>query len=156
MAFTSIQIGAWLIEVDREATQAAYSHENPISACICDYCQNYFVACQASTAYSLAGLALFERLGIAPEKEAEVYAMYANEEKTQAYYGGWYHFVGRLLESAEKPDDYTQVDGSFEVSFAAREDLLSSRFPRPVLQMEFLSFIPWMLEAKRQALDDIT
>ena len=39
MPFEQIQIGMWLIEVDREATQAAYLNDHLISSCGCDYCQ---------------------------------------------------------------------------------------------------------------------
>jgi hypothetical protein len=89
MSFEQIKIGRWLIEVDREATQAAYLNEQPISACRCCYCQNYFAACLAQQAHSPATLGLFQSLGITPEKEAEVYAHNANPEKTHAYYGGF-------------------------------------------------------------------
>ena len=154
MLFEPIQIGRWLIEVDREATQAAYLNEQPISACRCDYCQNYFAACSAKLAHSPATVGLFQSLGITPEKEAEVYALYANPERTHVYYGGFYHLVGRIIDTADGPD-YTLIDDRFGVAFTEQNDLLSPGFPRPALQMEFTGFIPWVLDEKRAALDSL-
>ena len=154
MPFELIKIDGWLIEVDREATQAAYLNEHSISTCGCDYCQNYFAACMMHTAHSPATVALFQRLGITPEKEAEVHAIYANQEKTQVSYGGWYHLVSRMIERAEK-QAYAVIDDHFEVTFTEKQSLLSNEFPRPVLQMEFTGFIPWVLDEKRDSLDPI-
>ncbi len=154
MPFEQRHVGRWLIEVDREATQAAYLNEQPISACGCDYCQNYFAACSAKLAYSPATVSLFQSLGITPEKEAEVYSFYANPEKTHVSYGGFYHLVGRIIDTADGPD-YTLIDEHFEVAFTEQNDLLSPGFPRPAIQMEFIGFIPWVLEEKRAALDSL-
>jgi hypothetical protein len=146
MSFEQIKIGRWLIEVDREATQAAYLNEQPISACGCCYCENYVAACCAQQAHSPATLGLFQSLGITPEKEAEVYALNANPERTHTYYGGFYHLVGRIIEPSDEPEGYTMIDDQFEVTFTEQNDLLSAQFPRPALQMEFLGFIPWVLD----------
>ena len=154
MPFEPIHIGGWLLDVDREATQATYVSERLISACGCDYCQNYYAACLAKLAHSPAMVDLFQRLGISPEKEAEVYTFYANPEKTQVFYGGFYHLVGRIIDKAEGPD-YTPIDDHFRVTFTERNALLSPQFPRPALQMEFDGFIPWVLEEKRAILDEL-
>ncbi len=154
MPFEQIKIGRWLIEVDREATQAAYINEQPISTCSCDYCQNYFAACWAGQAHSPATVALFQRLGIAPEKEAEVYVFYGNPEKTHVFYGGLYHLVARIINTTEGPDR-TLIDDHFEIAFTEKNELLSAGFPRPALQMNFTGFIPWMLNEKRAALDPL-
>lgn len=154
MPFERIKIGGWLIEVDREATQAAYLNEHSINTCICDYCQNYFTACRANTAFLPTTVAFFQSLGIAPEKEAEVYDIYANQEKTHVFYGGFYHLVGRIIEKAEGRD-YTPIDDQFGVTFTEQNSLLSKGFPRPALQMEFTGLIPWVLDEKRDSLDPI-
>ncbi|GHO50896.1 hypothetical protein [Ktedonospora formicarum] len=154
MPFEPLQIGRWLIEVDREATHAAYLNELPISACGCDDCQNYFAACSAKLAHSSAVMSLFRTLGISPEKEAEVYTLYTNPEKTHASYGGFYHLVGRMISTTNGPN-YVQIDDHFEVAITEQNDLLSSGFPRPALQMEFTCSIPWVLEEKRAALDPL-
>ena len=150
MPFEQIKIGGWLIEVDREATQAAYLNEQPISACGCCYCRNYFAACCDQQAHSPATLALFQSLGIAPEKEAEVYTYVedcTNPEDTHVYYEGFYHFVGRIVEPSNKSGD-TKIDDLLDITFSERNDLLSKDFPRPALQMEFAGFIPWVLEER--------
>lgn len=149
MSLREIYIGEWLIEVDREATEAAYLHENPISMCTCVYCENYFAACQAHTAFSPATFAFFQDLGIAPEKEAEVYAMYANPEKTHLFYGGFYHLVGRIIKAAKKWD-YVPVDDQFGVFFSTENELISNHFPHPAIQMDFTGFIPWVLDDRRE------
>lgn len=154
MPFEQIKIGGWLIEVDREATQSAYLNEQPIGACTCDNCQNYFAACCIQRAHSPAVVGFFQSLGIIPEKEAEVYVFYTNPEKTHVYYGGFYHLVGRVINAADGPD-YTLIDDQFGVAFTEQNDLLSPGFPRPALQMEFTGFIPWVLEEKRASLDSL-
>ncbi len=86
------------------------------------------------------------KLGITPEKEAGVYDCYAtNPEKTHISYGGFYHFVGRIVELSNE-SGYTKIDDLFEVTFSERNSLLSKEFPRPALQMDFVGFIPWVLE----------
>jgi hypothetical protein len=147
-----MHVGKWVLAVDRRATQAAYRNERPISACVCDYCQNYFAACRANVAHSPATLALFQSLGIDPEKEAEIYTLFANPEKTHALYDGFYHFVGRLVETGTGPQ-YAVIDDLFQVAFTERNSLLSPQFSRPAVQMEFRGFVPWVLEEKRAALD---
>jgi hypothetical protein len=117
MPFEQIKIGKWLLEVDREATQAAYINEQPINTCSCDYCENYFAACRAGQAHSPATAALFQRLGITPEKEAEVYVFYCYPEKTHVFYRGFYHLVARIIDTTEGPDR-TLIDGNFEIYFS--------------------------------------
>jgi hypothetical protein len=163
MAFEQINIGGWLIEVDREVTQAAYVNAPPINVCSCMECRNYYAACLAHTAYSPTAIAFFQKLGIAPEKEAEVYIFYPNQEKTHGYYGGFYHLVGRMIQKSTEPDYtpiggktpeytgindrlYVSIDGQFRVAFSEENHLLADHFPRPALQMEFESLIPWLLE----------
>lgn len=154
MPFKLLQVGKWLLAVDRRTTQAAYRNEQPISACVCDYCQNYFAACRAKLAHSPATVALFRGLGIAPEKEAEVYTMFASTDKTHALYDGFYHFVGQIVETGDGPS-YAVIDDKFKVAFTEQNDLLSPGFPQPALQMEFEGFIPWILDDKRAAIDGL-
>ena len=45
MSFEQFTIGEWVIEVDRQATEAAYLKEETI-ACSCPGCQNYLAACR--------------------------------------------------------------------------------------------------------------
>ncbi|QBD79671.1 hypothetical protein EPA93_28310 [Ktedonosporobacter rubrisoli] len=144
MPFEQLTLGEWVIEVDSQATHEAYLKKETIT-CSCPGCQNYLAACLAGQALTSAMGALFEDLGMLPEKETEVYVYCGNAERHQACYGGFSHLVGRLLNRPANPREYTSVDDWFQVAFTEKAHALSPTFPQPVLQMEFLGVIPWVL-----------
>lgn len=152
MPFEVLSVGAWVIEVDREATHVAYRQKHRMDVCACAYCKNFVAACLAQVAYSSTSLAFFERLGIAPEKGAEVCSLSANQEKTHVFYGGFYHCVGRLVKRPEEAT-FTVIDDPFKVLFTERILLVSRDFPQPVVQMEWMSSIPWVLDEKELLLN---
>jgi len=66
----TITIGRWTLEVDREATEAAFSKISLGSpeTCECDYCKNLVVA--RDSAYPEDARQVFSQLGIDYRKEA--------------------------------------------------------------------------------------
>lgn len=151
MSFEQFTIGEWVIEVDRQATEAAYLKEETI-ACSCPGCQNYLAACLAGQVHTPAMAAFFEALGMVPEKGAEVFVFLGNAEKPQLCYGGFSHLVGRLLSRPADPTARTSVDDWFQVAFTEEAHLLSPTFPQPVLQMDFFGAIPWVLPTLEEPL----
>jgi hypothetical protein len=87
-ALKSLEYGHWKISSDATGTGTAYAKLTAGSPeeCGCEPCRNF--AAQRNRTYSTATLALFESLGIASNREAEIYHM-ARLESGKHLYGGW-------------------------------------------------------------------
>src|ERR1700753_851679 len=92
--------GRWSLECDPEATRRSYRDIPKGSAeeCSCEPCLN-FVAARAQI-YGDEIVAIFDDLGIASEREAEIYHLFRLPSGLH-YYGGWFHFVGRILSGSD-------------------------------------------------------
>jgi hypothetical protein len=99
-----LRFGDQLVRFDREATAAAYSNlpSGDADRCKCVYCRN-FVA-QRATVYPQSFRAFLDRLGIDPKKEGEVYDMAGPFEDRIRPTGGWFYFVGELIEKGGETD----------------------------------------------------
>ena len=91
-----LDLPGWRVEYDHEATVAAHSGApaNGPESCVCAPCRNW-----AATRESLLPREfreLLDRLGIPFDREREVYHNCRLETGLHSY-GGWYHFVGRVL-----------------------------------------------------------
>jgi hypothetical protein len=135
--------GDFEYSVDREATLRAYAAAEfgGADTCECDGCRNFRVA--RKNVFPKEFLELLDRLGIDPAKDGEVYH---NGRLAPGchHYGGWYHFVGALLKTA---DSHVDMGGGFLVwmtqpgapRLAPLEDL-------PVVQLEFVAEnVRWIL-----------
>jgi hypothetical protein len=150
-----VKVLDWVLEIDTEATRAFYAKLGPIwpKDCTCLYCQNYVASCDLLPTEVLE---LFRTLGIDPIKEAEVYEMGENADGLH-FYGGFYHIVGRIVEGRDSwvtvgPNQvHTELSPlveSFKFGFTEHVALVPKGFPEPVLQVEFLGNIPWVLEER--------
>ena len=109
--------------------------------CACFSCRNFAV--QRGGIYPPAFLALLDQLGIDPMKEGEVFdAAGVEDGRKLRHTGGWFHFVGELVEKGEK----LAQAGAFQYWF-------QPSFPRPraafgdrVAAIEFSTQIPWVLD----------
>jgi hypothetical protein len=152
-----VQVGLSTIGSDPEATRRAYAATSMGSPeeCGCTPCLNF--AAQRLDIYPTAVLDLFEKLGIAYNREAEIYHM-ARLESGKHFYGGWFHFVGSILSGADgakqiaentwQPDLESQSE-FFSLGFSARADL--AREPLKglsLVQFEFTVKIPWVIDAE--------
>ena len=107
---------------------------------------------QRDHAYPPAAVALFERLGINPQKEAEIYHFFEDDAGLQ-HYGVWFHFVGSI-ESA--PELHQVVSGRYSgelfgancrIGFRTAADLAPESFlGKPLVQVEFETVLPWILQ----------
>ena len=137
-----MQSGDQIIRYDREQTRNAYSAMKGGDAerCGCSYCLNF--AAQRTTAYLGDFRLLLNQLGIDPEKEGEVYE--CGPEGPLRVYGGWFYFVGELIQAGERMTDTTS---GFQYFFTD-----AKRLPRPVvdfgkniLAVEFITKLPWVI-----------
>lgn len=155
--FRRIEVGGWLLEVDKERTAATYRDLSLISEeCPCSYCLNYV---SAYPHFPPAIKDFFEQFGIDPRKEGEVYQLYQYQDGSEPMYvyAGFYHFVGCILQNPSDSNFMTEesntsglnftVFGDFEVNFNTRNELVPKGFPEPVVQMEFQDLsLPWLFD----------
>jgi hypothetical protein len=93
-------------------------------------------------------LSLFEKLGIDPRREAEVYEMGPVESGFHLY-GGWFHFVGRVMADPESLGkfDLESGDGTFKLFFHDKAALVAECFQGlPLVQLEFEAKVPWLID----------
>jgi hypothetical protein len=87
---------------DRDATILAYARTERGGAdkCDCAGCRNFRLV--RAEVFPAEFIALLDKLGIDPAKDAEVYHN-ARLAPGRHDYGGWYHFVGTLDQNGEVP-----------------------------------------------------
>lgn len=154
-----ITFARWEIECDSAITRALYTElqSGAPEACGCAPCRNFAAARQE--VYPTDVMRLFDQLGIAHNREAEVYHTHRLVPGRHRY-GGWFHFVGRIVSGSDAAKQITikgkqveawsfdleKVGAEFEVGFTQRIGLLRESFEgRPVVQLEFQAVAPWLL-----------
>lgn len=143
----------WELEVDSTATgraQAARESGSPES-CGCLHCRN-LVAARHLT-YPRGFSELLDRLGIPTDRESEVYHC-GEIEPGLHFYGGWFHFVGRIVTGPEchtrrptgGPVELKDLSEHFSVGFTQKVALVPPSFPAGSIgQIEFSAKVPWVL-----------
>ncbi|MGD1095261.1 MAG: hypothetical protein ABSB35_25125 [Bryobacteraceae bacterium] len=139
---TEMNFANYVIGHDRAATVAAYERfaRGEYDRCDCSGCRNF--AARRNNVFPEAALSLFSDLGIDPEYEGEVFH-YGRDPNTRMYeYGGWYYFVGTVLQDGD-----IQKLGDFSFHFG-------TTFPKPppplegqtILKVNFIIRLPWVIE----------
>jgi hypothetical protein len=141
-----LQIGSWLLTVDPETARLAYA-QSVGSQCDCSGCRNFRTvrSLTFSPDFSPDLLSLFDKLGIDPQKEQEIYDLgLVNDELGQwVRYGGWYHFVGHIDRVGNTP---IVLDRRWSVWFTHQIALPEPAFRNLQLsQLEIAAKIPWVL-----------
>ena len=150
-----------IIDVDVERTRAFYARPDvPTTSqgCSCTGCQNFDKAILTVPDTVTAFLA---SLGIDPRKPAETYSVKGVGEREAdgtVWYQGWYHVCGTVekwpdFEQTEtcitiRPEDYYRPDPAFhyEVIIEPMVDLIHKEMPRPVIQLMFDTYLPYVLK----------
>jgi hypothetical protein len=135
-------LGDQLVRHDRKATVAAYQALSTGSAdqCGCVYCRNF--TAQRANIYPQTFRALLDQLGIDPDKEGEIYDGIGPFEVAVRPTGGWFYFVGELIEPGEK---LVQA-GNFQYWVQPAFPRAPACFGESVAAIEFSAQIPWVLE----------
>ena len=99
-------------------------------------------------------LRLLETLGIAVDRETEVYHNCCMEPGLH-HYGGWFHFIDTIVTGADaartiapnvRTFDLETATDRFKIGFTTRVGLLNPLFHgQPVVQIEFQAIVPWVL-----------
>jgi hypothetical protein len=152
-----LRIGDQLACYDRDATVAAYAQlqQGWAERCGCSGCRN-FIAARAQ-AFPDAFKTFLAELGIDANKEGEA-IYYGPVESNLHFYGGWFYFVGELIEAGERlttiplpgsPPVIQLLPGPgegfqfwFSTSFARPPAIFGSC----VRAVEFTTLIPWVLD----------
>lgn len=152
-----ISFGRWELEADPDATREAHANVTMGGAeeCPCEPCKNFIAA--RERVYPAEVLALFDKLGILFDREAEVYHM-ARMESGKHLYGGWFHFVGRMLSGGDAvkqvaenvwQPDLEKVNEDFSLGFRTCAQLLRKPFERKlIVQVEFTANVPWVISSR--------
>lgn len=155
LMFEIIQLLEWKLEIDFVKTCTFYNSCHLITdVCKCPDCLNYVSAC-ALIPREIRDL--YVSFGIDPTKEGEVYNICMNDDGT-CFYGGFYHITGRIIEGPDcvvpvMAEDNSQIRTfnlipvieGYKIGFTGRVSLVPPGFPLPVIQMEFMFNIPWIL-----------
>jgi hypothetical protein len=137
-------LGDQLVRFDRHAAAEAYSNLpfGDADRCKCVYCRNF--AAQRATVYPPAFRAFLDQLGIDPNKEGEVYDMTGPFEDRIRPTGGWFYFVGELIEKGEKLIQVGDFQYWFQPSFPDSPVV----FGKQVAAVEFSAQVPWVLDER--------
>ena len=149
------EIGHYKLDIDIAKNKHFYDRADWVTQhCTCDGCLNFE---KAVDFLSPTVRTLFANLGVDMKKVRECYVNCTNNDGTLLY-GGFYHVCGTLLEGKGgwtnngenhtywNSDSAAHIDLNFEISFQNEIDLLEKDFPLPVVQLEFLANIPWVLK----------
>src|SRR5271156_2136828 len=138
-------VGNWEFTCDRQATLDSYARaaHGGADRCSCNGCRNFIVA--RERAFPLEFIKFLDSLGIDSRKDGEVY--HNARLATGLYdYGGWFHFVGKLLETGDFPE--VELAPGFTAwlcrSHAPALEVFSGL---PLVEIQFhVETVPWMLE----------
>jgi hypothetical protein len=144
-------IGRWHVCWDPAATRQAYEavFTGSPEECGCCYCRNFAAA--RGLAYPPEALSLFDRLGIDPRKEAEIWECCRLDSGLRCY-GGFFHFVGSIEVGADamRPGGALELEPltkHFSWGLTSNVSLVRPPFAGlPLVQLEFSAQVPWVLE----------
>ena len=139
------QIGQWNVAIDIAKTSEQYKKRWDL--CDCTYCMNFYEAIKTIPANAYK---LFTQLGINPSVINHLSHFEENEEKLH-HYIGCYPLVGsfsRLDKKSRQTEDEESFTVNKQLSIWFTNDLefVPGFFPRPVIQLEFEIYLPWVLD----------
>lgn len=143
---SELRLAQQTVLFDQDATAALYRDTITVpgaDSCKCISCQNF--AAQRGRVFPEAFIQFLKELGVDPLKEWEAfdYDFDARNAKRSVLCGGWFLFVGQVVEGLDKRRE--QPDEGFAYWF-------TTNFPTGTLPphlklcaVEFLGQIPWVL-----------
>jgi hypothetical protein len=162
---TRVRVSRWVVAVDLDATRAAFAElaasDVPETGCDCGHCRNFAASFPAP--YPPEALELLKQLGMDARYPSEVvYYCRTENQPGRHFYGGWFHFVGEILEGQAMPEKgYDRLDehGNWVRAFEPLGEhfkmfFTTSPLPlwkvfngRPVVALEFeTTVVPWVLD----------
>ena len=145
-----LELPGWKIQFDRDATSTAYrlAPQQGPEFCGCDSCRNWSATRERLLPVGFRNLLAY--IGIPFNHEIEVYHNGRLENGLHSY-GGWYHFIGRVL-FGEQERSANIVFGGLSVYFHSKPTLLADSFiGLPVVQLEIDATVPWLSDVPEEA-----
>lgn len=154
MATEIVNYRDWVFEVDRKLTEQTYRKVSTSGAdtCPCNDCQNYVA--YRDKVFPDEIKSLLSSLGIDYRKEVEITAWEVLPDGLH-HIGGWFHFKGRMLKGKDyrvplpgggHTFDLTKVADNFCIGFAESSDLAYFEDRTGLVQVEFDTNIPWIID----------
>jgi len=118
--------------------------------CTCRDCKNFLAA--RERIYNPQVLELFRKLGIDPQREAEVVIYPLPDRPGYRVGNGWFHVVGRVLEGPPDRRGGTLLfvhtePYDMDLLVTSHAGLIPDSFDgHPVIQLEWSGPVPWMLD----------
>ena len=154
---TTLQFKDWEFRFDKQLTQQTY--ENVVGSgadtCFCNDCKNY-VALRDSV-FPDEVHKLFDDLGVDYRKEVEITTWEVLPNGLH-HIGGWFHFKGQMLAGKNYrvplPDEksfsivLTEINANFKIGFGEGSDLTFFEDKNELIQIEFETKIPWVIDDK--------
>lgn len=140
-----LSVGQQRIRFDFDATIALYARAIRVpgaDSCGCIYCKNY--AAQRPQLFPAGFVSFLKKLGVDPLKEWEAfnYDFDAKTSRKLSLYGGWFLFVGQLLDSLDNPPP---LQDGFAYWFTTSFPTGTLPKALKVCAVEFLIELPWVL-----------
>ena len=144
----------WTFEVDKTLTEQTYKNivGSGNETCSCNDCKNYVA--YRDKVFPKEIIKLFEDLGIDFRKEVEITTW---EKLTNGLHhiGGWFHFKGQVLTGKDYRIPFpsgghtlalTRITDNFSIGFAEGNDLTFFTDKTGLVQIEFDTTIPWVID----------
>lgn len=136
--FQTMRIGDWVIEADVEETRRQYAKDIE-DMCECLLCENDR---EVMKTLPREKAQMFEDFGLQPSVCTDINEF--GQEGDRHLYVASYFIVGRILEGKKEWDPDRNWYISFEVP---RDDrFIPEGFPKPVLQLDCVTLLPWIME----------
>ena len=154
-----VKFNDWTFEVDKALTEQAYKTVSGSGAdsCGCNDCKNYVA--YRDQVFPKEVTALFNELGIDQRREVEI-TTWRILPNGLHHIGGWFHFKGKilsgkdsrvLLSSGGHTIDLTLITDNFSIGFTAGNDLTFFEDKTGLVQVEFDTKIPWVIDKSLEA-----
>ena len=159
MTNTLVRFRDWIFEVDKALTEKTYGNISSGGAdnCGCNDCKNYVT--YRDSVFPAEIVELFNDLGMDYRKEVEV-THYETIPNGLHHIGGWFHFKGRVLKGKDyrvllplggHTFDLTKITDIFSIGFAEGSDLTFFEDKTGLVQIEFDTSIPWIIDKTLEA-----
>jgi len=154
MTNTIVRFQNWIFEVDKALTEKTYNNISGSGAdtCGCNDCKNYVAF--RDKVFPAEVIELFNDLGIDYRKEVEI-TYYDTLPNGLHHIGGLFHFKGKVLAGKDyrvplplggHTFDLTRITENFSIGFAEGNDLTFFEDKTGLVQIEFDTSIPWIID----------
>ena len=160
MGTSIVKFKDWTFEVDKALTEGTYNAilGSGADTCSCNNCKNYVA--YRDKVFPEEVINLFNDLRIDYRKEVEITTWEVLPNGLH-HIGGWFHFKGTILKgkdyrvplkSSGHTFNLTPITDNFSIGFAEGSDLTFFEDKAGLVQVEFDTKIPWVIDKSLETL----